>query len=393
MSPVADTVADTVGEVRAAPSLHLWDDRRLWRAVGLFRVGALVYAGTAFFAVREEVARPALGWTLLAVMAAWTVLLLLLRPPPVSLVLTDLAVVVAAVLSTRLVDEPGRIAAGAQTLPTMWAAAPVLGWAVWRGRRGGLVAAGVVAVADLVEVGWRLSLGTVYNIVLLLLAGAIVGYAVEVFRAGRRELARAVALDAATRERERLAGGIHDSVLQVLAFVQRRAAELGGEAAELGRLAGDQEVKLRELVSAGAVTGAGTSSAEGLRDVRADLGALAGARVTVTGPAGAVSLPAEAAAAVVGAVAAALDNVRRHAGPTARAWLLVEDQGDSVTVTVRDDGAGVPPGRLEAAAREGRLGVSASIRGRISAVGGTVEVVSIPGQGTEVELRVPRGRP
>ena len=37
-------------------------------------------------------------------------------------------------------------------------------------------------------------------------------------------------LEAATRERERLARGIHDSVLQVLALVQRRGAELGGEA-------------------------------------------------------------------------------------------------------------------------------------------------------------------
>jgi len=61
-------------------------------------------------------------------------------------------------------------------------------------------------------------------------------------------------------------------------------------------------------------------------------------------------------------------------------------------VTVRDDGVGMPAGRLDAAEHEGRLGVVASIRGRIEDVGGTVSVVSAPGEGTEVELRVPRAR-
>ena len=62
------------------------------------------------------------------------------------------------------------------------------------------------------------------------------------------ERQHAAAVEAASRERERLARGIHDSVLQVLALVQRRGAEAGGEAAELGRLAGEQEAALRSLV-------------------------------------------------------------------------------------------------------------------------------------------------
>jgi signal transduction histidine kinase len=63
-----------------------------------------------------------------------------------------------------------------------------------------------------------------------------------------------------------------------------------------------------------------------------------------------------------------------------------------VTVSVRDDGPGIAPGRLEEAERDGRMGVARSIRGRVVGVGGTVSVVSTPGQGTEVELRVPRER-
>jgi signal transduction histidine kinase len=72
--------------------------------------------------------------------------------------------------------------------------------------------------------------------------------------------------------------------------------------------------------------------------------------------------------------------------------VLVEDEDGAVTVTVRDDGAGMPSGRLADAEREGRLGVAASIRGRIEDVGGSVSVLSAPGEGTEVELRVPRAR-
>ncbi|NUR30843.1 MAG: hypothetical protein HOV83_34180, partial [Catenulispora sp.] len=96
------------------------------------------------------------------------------------------------------------------------------------------------------------------------------------------------------------------------------------------------------------------------------------------------------------AVAAALDNVRVHGGPGAdglgaRAWILVEDELDGVVVTVRDDGPGIPEGRLDEARRAGRLGVAHSIEGRLREVGGRIDVVSVPGQGTEIEMRVPRG--
>ncbi|MEJ2579710.1 MAG: DUF5931 domain-containing protein [Kineosporiaceae bacterium] len=378
--------------MRAGSSSLPWDEPRLWRAVGWFRVGALIYAVVRFAMVQDDAVRPWLGWTVLVVMAVWTVVLLVLRPPPASLVVADLVLVFIAVVCTRLVDDPEQIISGTQTLPSMWAAAPVLGWAVWRGRAAGLFAAGVVVFADLVEIAWQPTVGTVYNIVLLVLTGLVVGYAVEMFRAARSELARAVALDAATRERERLAGGIHDSVLQVLAFIKRRAGELGGEVAELGRLAGEEEVRLRALVSSGAVVGTRDDHENGVHDVLAELGSLSGDRVSVAGPAGSVPLPGAVSAAVVGAVSAALDNVRRHAGEGARAWVLVEDEGEVVVVTVRDDGVGIPPGRLAEAADAGRLGVLVSIRGRIAAVGGTVLVVSGPDQGTEVEMRVPRGR-
>ncbi|WP_423790573.1 ATP-binding protein [Micromonospora globispora] len=88
------------------------------------------------------------------------------------------------------------------------------------------------------------------------------------------------------------------------------------------------------------------------------------------------------------ATGAALDNVARHAG--GRAWVLIEDEGERVTVSVRDEGPGIPEGRLAEAAVQGRLGVAQSIRGRVAGLGGEVRIVSVPGAGTEIELSVPR---
>ncbi|HEX6878362.1 MAG TPA: ATP-binding protein, partial [Nocardioidaceae bacterium] len=93
---------------------------------------------------------------------------------------------------------------------------------------------------------------------------------------------------------------------------------------------------------------------------------------------------------VLAAVRACLDNVRRHVGAEAQAWVLLEDLGGEVVVTVRDDGPGIGHGRLEEAESQGRLGVAQSIRGRVADLGGRAALVTAPGEGTEWELSFPR---
>jgi signal transduction histidine kinase len=220
-------------------------------------------------------------------------------------------------------------------------------------------------------------------VLMLVAAAAIAGLGIAHHLAGRwaeRRRAEQIRREAAAAERDRLARPIHDGVLQVLALVQRE----GGT--ELAALAGEQEVALRNLLSGAAAPADPRADV----DLRAALTALATPRIEVSTPAGAVLLPAGRAAELLAAVQAALDNVGRHAGPEARTWILLEDEQDGVRVTVRDDGAGFGPHRLDEAAAGGRLGVAQSMRGRIADLGGTTEIYSRPGQGTEVEFHIPR---
>ncbi|HEY7717266.1 MAG TPA: ATP-binding protein [Pedococcus sp.] len=82
--------------------------------------------------------------------------------------------------------------------------------------------------------------------------------------------------------------------------------------------------------------------------------------------------------------------MRRHAGDAAQAWVLLEDGGDAVAVTVRDDGVGMPPGRLAEAEAGGRLGVASSIRGRLRDCGGDAQWSSREGGGVTVRMRAPK---
>ncbi|WP_328317037.1 MacS family sensor histidine kinase [Streptomyces sp. NBC_00388] len=385
----------------------------LWRALTAYRVLTMVYAILLFAFAYGQFRRQWVAVVYFAVLSVWTLATL----PRVAgaarctkrFLGADLTVALAGILLTPVADSHARVVGGATTMPSIWTAGSVLAFAIKGGWRWAAFASSLVAVANVTERG-EPSGTTVHNVVLVWIASIAIGYIVEVARASERTLARALEIQAATRERERLARDIHDSVLQVLAMVQRRGAELGGDSAELGRMAGEQEVALRTLVSSGLVplardpaegdTGEGGPAAGDLAagggadtepcDLRALLAPHAGSRVSFAEPGAPVLLAPTAAKELAAAVSAALDNVRRHAGSAARAWILVEDEQDGVIVTVRDDGPGIPEGRLAVAEGEGRLGVALSIRGRLRELGGTAELISVPGQGTEVELRVPR---
>jgi signal transduction histidine kinase len=370
-------------------------EQPLWRALVAYRVLTAVYAVAVYCSAYDDVRHPVAGALYVGTLAVWTLATLgrvmSARRCTRGFLAADLSLAITGILLTAVIDTHARIDSGAFTLPSIWTAGSVLAFAVKGGWRWAAVASSLVAAADLVERGGA-GRDTLHNVLLVWVASVGIGYVVEVARISERTLARALQIEAATRERERLARDIHDGVLQVLAMVQRRGNQAGGEAAELGRMAGEQEAALRTLVSGAPIPAPPTADGvpQGPRDLRTLLAPYASARVTLSAPGTPVLLDPVAAAETAAAVGAALDNVRRHAGEQAHAWILVEDEPDAVLVTVRDDGPGIGEGRLAAAAAAGRLGVAQSIRGRLRDLGGSAELLSVPGQGTEVELRLPR---
>lgn len=361
-----------------------------WRALAVFRIATLLWAATLTGHNLAGYAHPYLGWVVTAIMGIWTALAIVgyerprLRAWP--LLVVDLAVTAGCLLATRWVVGPELLSRGTPTLTITWMACPVLAVAVVKGIRGGVAAALLIGACDIAVRG-VITQATVTGTAIMVMAAAALGYLGNIATRAQEQLRLAAAVQAAHSERDRLARGIHDSVLQVLALVQRRGEEIGGEAGELGRLAGEQETALRSLVAA-----EGQTHATGMVDLRAAVGTFASADVSVVNPATAVWLPSYPAQELTAAIGAAVENVRNHCPPGTHAWILVEEEDDQITVTVRDDGPGIHEGRLEQAATQGRLGVAQSIRGRLRDLGGTATVTTAPGAGTEIELRLDRAR-
>jgi signal transduction histidine kinase len=362
----------------------------LWRALAVFRFVSVGYAALRLsFIDRAEYEQLGWAWAVVAVMAAWTVVstIAYARPDRRSRLLlgADLMVTVGIMLSTTLLEYPAASLHGSVVTAT-WMAGPALAWGIRYGRRAGVISGLIVAGCDYVLLRHAALSISLNGGVLLVLSGWSVGHLARLGADLEAQRQRATEVEAASRERERLARDIHDSVLQVLALVQRRGAEAGGAAAELGLLAGQQEAALRALVGGkwpGDQSTGDVDLCQLVLPAQTD-------RVTISVPAPPVLLDSAAAAELTAAVQAALDNVRRHCEERTRAWVLVEDEPDLVRVTIRDDGPGIPAGRLAEAAAAGRLGISHAIRGRLRDLGGSAAISSVAGEGTTVELCLPR---
>jgi signal transduction histidine kinase len=363
----------------------------LWRAAQGFRLLSCIYALGFQIAINDDLVRPMLAWLLFAGLMLWSVACAVAylkgfgRRP--AWVITEIVIVLALMLTTEFVASDHWVADNQSWPTTLWATNATISAALQFGPVGGMTAGLAVMAAAAALKGYvSPNLGRNATIVIEVAVGLAVGMAAQTARRAHAELERAVRLAAALEERERLSRTVHDGAIQVLALVSRRGREIGGETAELAELAGEQERALRRLVSApDAEVAAGT-----LTDVGALLRGRASDRVSVSLPAEPVLLEDAVARELFAAAGNALDNVAAHAGPDARAFVLLEDLGDTVTVSIRDDGVGIADGRLAEAVRQGRLGVSKSIVGRMDWLGGSAELTTAPGAGTEWELTVPR---
>jgi signal transduction histidine kinase/phage shock protein PspC (stress-responsive transcriptional regulator) len=176
-------------------------------------------------------------------------------------------------------------------------------------------------------------------------------------------------------ERADIAAHLHDSVLQTLALVQRRA----DDPATVVRLARSQERELREWLyadqnrSSDSLASAVTTAAHEVEDEHG-----VPIELVVTG-----DRPLdEGGQALVKAAREAMLNAVRHGSPPVSAYVEVGPEG--VEAFVRDHGPGFDVDEI----REDRLGVRESILGRMKRHGGAAKVRRLE-TGTEVELTLP----
>lgn len=181
-------------------------------------------------------------------------------------------------------------------------------------------------------------------------------------------------------ERAEVAARVHDSVLQTLALIQRHAQEPQRVAA----LARRQERELRGWLYGDVPLGNGAASLEAaLSTAAADIEEVHGIRVEL---ASAGDCPVDdRVEAVVLAAREAMTNAAKFAGVD-EIDVYAEVTEDAVAVFVRDRGAGFD----RAAVPADRRGLVESIEGRLERVGGRATIATTPGEGTEIELRLPR---
>jgi signal transduction histidine kinase len=180
-----------------------------------------------------------------------------------------------------------------------------------------------------------------------------------------------------SEERADIAAHVHDSVLQTLTLIQRSASD----PREVTRLARTEERALRSWLYAPVGDPERTFAARLHQDAAEVESAYAATIEVVTVGDAPIDPPI---AALLAATREAMVNAARHGGGAAAVFSEVTDE--AAEVFVRDRGPGFDP----AAVPEDRLGLRESVYGRMERAGGTVQVVSTLGSGTEVRLRMAR---
>lgn len=181
-----------------------------------------------------------------------------------------------------------------------------------------------------------------------------------------------------SEERAEVAAHLHDSVLQTLTLIQKNPEDTR----RVSTLARSQERELRDWLSGKSATDRAQSLAESLKAVAAEV------EEKHQVPIDAVTVGDrpldERSVALVAATREAMTNAVRHAGEAGAIRLYAEIDPRRCQVFVHDRGPGFNPESVPS----DRRGVRDSIIGRMEANGGSAEIRSIPGEGTEVELLI-----
>ncbi|HSL63252.1 MAG TPA: ATP-binding protein [Gaiellaceae bacterium] len=203
---------------------------------------------------------------------------------------------------------------------------------------------------------------------------------------------RARIVDSAQRERLRLERNLHDGAQQRLFTMRLKLAEARGHvrdaqvAHDLDELAAEAAAAAEELRALAHGIYPTVLRERGLHEALRSAARTASIPVRVVAD-GLDRCSSTVEEAVYFCVLEAVQNAAKHAGPDARVVISLERLESELRFSVSDDGRGFDPDRDA----EG-IGL-VSMRDRIGAVGGALDVVTRPGAGTEIHGVVPAGRP
>lgn len=324
-------------------------------------VGAMAYAGLWIFTPALDDAPSA-------------------RRSPLSLVLVFLALAGSAV---GVLGVSGASLSAAVPLAVV-AIGAVLAWLAYD--RGLNTPVGLVAVAAgavlviggvvVAAVTWESGSGSAILATALTLVGfgaLVVPLVLKLWRS----LSQEQAAKAVSEERAEIAARLHDSVLQTLALIQKRA----GDPREVTRLARAQERELRAWLF-DAPSAAPTTCFGALEAACGEVEDLFDMRVSAVTVGEDMELT-ESAKLLIQAAREAMVNAGKHAGVDV-VDVYAELLAGELSIFVRDRGVGFDVDRIPA----DRHGIRDSIRARVEGSGGRVRISSTPGEGTEVELAV-----
>lgn len=235
------------------------------------------------------------------------------------------------------------------------------------------------------------------------LAAVVAGARAASARKYQRDLARLEQRHAIERDRARIAKDIHDDIgaglTQITLLSELARREPQQSAIHLDRISKSARQLTRAMDEIVWAVDPQHDTFSGLMDYASafaeDFLRTAGIRCRMDMP---ISLPAvrmdtELRYNLFLALKEALNNTVKHSHAT-EVWLRLLVQPDAVTLVVEDNGQGLTPAANGGAAPEnGRRIASGSglvnLEARLAAIGGRCLVVSTPGQGTRVEMRLP----
>lgn len=215
----------------------------------------------------------------------------------------------------------------------------------------------------------------------------------------RTRLLEATGSRAATTERERLAREIHDTLAQILGFVniktgaarellaQGQVEQAKTQLDQLALLSQELYQDTRELIL-GLHRDAGTERGlvPALQSYVERFSAFCSLPASFSGQEVAVNFSPAVEVQLIRVVQEALSNVRKHAHAR-HAWVSMTREQDQIVLEIRDDGQGFDPSKPGRGFGP-RFGLQ-SMRERVESIHGTFAVYSTAGEGTTVRIQVP----